>query len=333
LAALKTSLGRVGPSNLITPGSVKSQNFPSIKNWLAIISNARCSDPRDTVFAFHGCFSPEIRNIIDVDYTKSIEDILWQTTLAFVKTTGDLSIIAYGSKPQKLSTPTWTLNIGDTRKLGFPALQDSPPSIEKPLPLHQLQCCDRVLEVRGICLGMVEKIGPIFAAMDANIPFAKGTYFTDHLLQTAALLSGPAESEKFMCTALVSGIAGTQLRDKQIEKVIKLGTKSWVSSYKEDMQTPFAELSLFLRVRIARRHVGWPMFSFFKEGDCHFAIGDPGMLPGDIICVLFGCGYPVILRQQSEGHTVVGNASLLESIMEDAAKGVSIKQCETFCLM
>ena len=86
-----------------------------------------CHDPRDLIFAFYGCFSPQLRNRLLVDYSESLEEVCYGATRAIIETSGDLTIIIWNNKgPHFASYPTWVARIDTNRKAGAFATDNCP---------------------------------------------------------------------------------------------------------------------------------------------------------------------------------------------------------------
>lgn len=93
----------------IQPRSLSKKRVVDFDNWINLCYQRQCSDPRDQVFGFWGCFSPEIRQNVVVDYSLSLEEVLRQTIAAFLAEKPGLNFLCrsnyFDSKP---SLPSWT---------------------------------------------------------------------------------------------------------------------------------------------------------------------------------------------------------------------------------
>lgn len=90
------------------PSSLPRKRFVDFDNWITLCYQRLCSDPRDQVFGFWGCFPPEIRQQVKVNYSLSLEEMLRQTTIAFLATKPGLDFLVgsnyFDSKP---NLPSW----------------------------------------------------------------------------------------------------------------------------------------------------------------------------------------------------------------------------------
>lgn len=64
---------------------------------LDITRNCRASDPRDKVYALLGLASEQFRAMLEVDYTKSMEEVLTRTAEAIIMCQKELNILTYVS--------------------------------------------------------------------------------------------------------------------------------------------------------------------------------------------------------------------------------------------
>jgi hypothetical protein len=70
------------------------------------------------------------------------------------------------------------------------------------------------------------------------------------------------------------------------------------------------------------------------EKRCQFAVGHPGVLPGDKLCLIHGCPLPLLLRKAGDSYTVIGSA-YAQGYMEGEAMNVldiDRGDMEDFCL-
>jgi hypothetical protein len=62
-----------------------ADQYFGLGTWRRLVSR-ESTDARDKVFAFHGCFTPEVRQQISVDYGTSLEDIVTEMMRALYQT-------------------------------------------------------------------------------------------------------------------------------------------------------------------------------------------------------------------------------------------------------
>ena len=71
-----------------------------------------------------------------------------------------------------------------------------------------------------------------------------------------------------------------------------------------------------------------------RGSHCQFALGNPGVLAGDKLCLIHGCPIPSLLRKADNSYTVVGSV-YAQGYMEGEAMdalGIDMDDLEDFCL-
>ncbi|KAJ4982711.1 heterokaryon incompatibility protein [Stagonosporopsis vannaccii] len=63
--------------------------------WLQISWRSACKDPRDKIFAIRSLLDPSTRDLIPVDYSLSLEQVIANAIVACVRATRSIAIIAY----------------------------------------------------------------------------------------------------------------------------------------------------------------------------------------------------------------------------------------------
>jgi hypothetical protein len=100
-----------GPSSLPEAGSGLAGASISLDEWMKTGISKKSTDPRDIVFAYHGCFPPEIGAMITIDYKCSLAEVLTAMTKIKIQTKS-LDLIldsAYNSGDANL--PSWVPEI------------------------------------------------------------------------------------------------------------------------------------------------------------------------------------------------------------------------------
>jgi hypothetical protein len=76
-----------------------SDRLNGVLDCLNLSFNAQSSDPRDAVYGILGLVKPHIRDLIPVDYSLSVDQVLGKALLACIAERQDLSILSYAWLP------------------------------------------------------------------------------------------------------------------------------------------------------------------------------------------------------------------------------------------
>jgi hypothetical protein len=315
-----------GPKKFGTPGSAARRQFYTVRHWLANIERMNCHDRRDRVFAYYGCFSPECRAQIVIDYSKSADEIFWLATLAMLEATRDLSIIAWGDEAHSDSnhTPTWAAKFSTPRErlppmFDIKALQHSNPLF------HILPGKDRrILQVKGTYLGSVNKVGPIYDRSQ----WSETPRFLKYVSDCWKLLEiDPQEppSTQFLLTIMRGYRTRSFPKDQDDAMFQLLKETAHAHNGLSEQQIKLAAFRSLAKHILMAVHVERPMFSFSKTSDqegskvdtMYFGLGPPGIAAGDKICAIHGCANLLVLRQVGECHHIVGHAGVCEELIPD----------------
>ncbi|KAL2131494.1 hypothetical protein VTI74DRAFT_4959 [Chaetomium olivicolor] len=145
-----------GPNALPGPGSARIMKYVSVEKWQELVRVKECHDPRDLVFGFHGCFAPELRERILVDYGREVGEIFRRMTQAMVETTDNLSAI-FQAKPSALGLerPSWTPDYREKPILIAFSKKDFSTNVPADR-VYEFQDDGKTLRIRGVCIGIVQ---------------------------------------------------------------------------------------------------------------------------------------------------------------------------------
>ncbi|XPS80550.1 hypothetical protein M3J07_012526 [Ascochyta lentis] len=87
-----------GPLNWTRAGS--RQLSIGIVSWLRISWYTSCQDPRDKIYAILSLLSPEIRDLIPVDYSVSFETVIIRAIIACIADSRNLDVLSYARLPE-----------------------------------------------------------------------------------------------------------------------------------------------------------------------------------------------------------------------------------------
>lgn len=79
-----------GPHDIPEPGSARAGEYITLTRWRDRIHTRKSSDARDLVFGYYGCFPPELRAQISIDYSKPAAEVWTEMTRVIVRETQSL---------------------------------------------------------------------------------------------------------------------------------------------------------------------------------------------------------------------------------------------------
>ncbi|KAI0007134.1 heterokaryon incompatibility protein-domain-containing protein [Xylariaceae sp. FL0662B] len=281
------------------------------------------SDPRDKVYAVLGlvggggkdgreagkssAFLPEI------DYAKSFQRVYQEVASHIIATDDSLDLLLAANGVERRSglpswVPDWRREANEHRPAlfingsrmqillyysgssdhfvfhghGYSASGDSKASARFSDDLT-------VMHVRGLVLSSVDRIGPAYGD-DAP---------ADKIIEDSIPVVRYAEPLRD------SLFAGT-LHMGVLKKVLR--GRSWYDEYRDD------ELELPIIENIMK----WRRFFVSKIG--HLCIGPAQTQSGDVIAVIAGCNFPMVLRPEGDSYAVVGEAYVHENMTGEVLK-------------
>jgi hypothetical protein len=323
-----TSIPTVGPDGML-----------DLDSWLKsfiLMHESRCLDPHDMIYAFYSLFTPEIEGKISIDYTMPIADLFALMTRVYVETTGNLWLLSYVETSSRCCSatptvdtglPTWAFNFAGEistfsrwhKPLCDKGIKDGNTSIF----YHRFEMSVRsLLHVKGVCIGQVHQVD-----RSPRHKFLLGTSFqlskwsldvtcNEEVAFRLAFLRPFAEPEDF-----------SSLLVQDFDSFNALDRKYWSKIFA-------ASNSHFERLMFSYIPKHGRGQSNERGSQRQFALGNPGVLIGDKVCLIHGCPLPLLLRQAGNSYTVVGSA-YAQGYMEGEAMdalGINIDDLEDFCL-
>jgi hypothetical protein len=110
---LLMALGNGGPSSLPEAGSALTGASINLDEWMKTGLVKKSTDPRDIVFAYHGCFPPEIRKLLTIDYKCSLAEVLTAMTKIKIQTKSLDLILDSAYNSGNADLPSWVPEIPD----------------------------------------------------------------------------------------------------------------------------------------------------------------------------------------------------------------------------
>jgi hypothetical protein len=318
---------------------VEPDGMLDLDSWLKsliLMHEPRCLDPHDMIYAFCSLFTPEIQCKISIDYTMPTADLFTLMTRVYVETTGNLWLLSfveissrYCSATPTLDTelPTWAFNFAGEisafsrwhRPICDKGIKDGKTSIF----YHRFEKSNRsLLRVKGVCIGQVQQVDrSLRHVLLLGISFelskrSLGVASNEEVRFLLACLRPFAEPEDFSSLLLHNSDSSDALERKYWHKYCTA-----LESHSERLMFSY----------IPKHSRGQ---SDEKGSHRQFALGNPGILTGDKLCLILGCPLPLLLRQAGNSYTVIGSA-YAQGYMEGEAMdalGIDMDDLEDFCL-
>jgi hypothetical protein len=323
--ALSKSLLDDGPLSLPDLGAATRGEYLSLARWQNLAGVKKAADPKDKVFAYHSCFHPDIRRLIDVDYSRELLEILMQVNKILLQETKTFDVLFRSRRCiDAPPTPTWAW----IPSIGQPycpttlyTTYDPKPKAGGSLPLYyQVFDEDKILHVKGKFMTTVK---------DIALPMSEDQTYQHQLsflelslsLQVNMILKYYLRAwQSFGKPVYDIGVADFNmsvhpyfyashkeqciryLRKQHLPKVMRwLSDQSFKRAYKSavGMQT-------------TTHHRGRRMFSFTIGGENTLhGVGPVDIQPGDNIFAIHGCSVPIVLRSVGDYEHLIGDAFVM----------------------
>jgi len=327
-AIILNSTNRVGPDKML-----------DLSTWLnsfILMHKPRCLDPHDMIYAFYSLFTPEIQGKISVDYGMPVADLFTLMTRLYVETTGNLWLLSFVETSSRYCSaeptideglPTWAFNFAGEaywfsrwhKLICDNGIKDKMMSII----YHRFETSDRLLlHVKGVCIGKVQQVDKsprhkLFLGTSFELSkLSLGVTSNEEVVFRLAFLRPFSEPEDF-----------SSLLPHNYHSMDAMERKYWAKY----IAASNCHLERVMFSYIPKRNHGqWKK----KDSRRQFALGNPGVLTGDKLCLILGCPLPLLLRKSGNRYTVVGTA--YEPVdMEGEARdtlGTDMDDLQDFCL-
>ena len=92
-------------------GSAHRGQYLTLTDWIEHGYCKSSTDPKDRIFGYHGCFPPETRKLITVDYSRSLQEVFTQMTPLLFKEAKTLDVMfkCRDAVGRSLEVPSWVL--------------------------------------------------------------------------------------------------------------------------------------------------------------------------------------------------------------------------------
>jgi Heterokaryon incompatibility protein (HET) len=311
----------------LQPGSALRGLHVDLSTWLRHFCPLRqCSDPRDKVFGFYGCFPADVRSLITVDYRKHISEVFTDITEAIIQTSGHLEFLSEVEVRSRIDAtltalPSWVPNFCGQNTTMTPFSNEKELSAHtKPPAFNTFACGGRILHVRGIYIGTYERSSGVYDLPDDQLPeTSTHASVLKHFIHCKHVL-GASDEEAERLVYAFRGPRGDRdtsdatrpLLECESDMTNLAGTQSRSFS-KGISQEELMYLVIIHRQRcvFAMTNDGCdssPIVPSIGISRREFGIGPRDMQEGDKIYQIFGCSYPIVVRKTQENWVFIGLA-------------------------
>ena len=311
-------------------GAAHRQEYLTLNRWMRGVDTKGATEPRDIVFAFAGCFEPKTRDLIEVDYSRGLGEVLVDMTLLLINdaTSLDPILMGEGVLEQEPAVPSWlwipksiAFRQKDQHKRHRNGFSWSLERTGRPagvLPfVADYDAKEKTLRVKGkLCFVVRSKATP-FIPQDFDPLASSDEVLAKHLKLFSILVQPTLNALKL------------RPESPQLEELLpeKSNFKLWHTMstqlaledpHWESIRDRLAGYRLFCDF-LALRSVFICTQSLPVQGESHdrpgkeetiYGFGPMNMAPGDYICAIRGCSLPLILRQVGQYYRIIGSAKV-----------------------
>jgi hypothetical protein len=332
-AKVETLLFR-GPSSLIklqTAAHGEDNPTFSLEGLLMNHDNRQATDPRDRVYALVGISTAREDPDFVLDYSRSVQEVYISAVKHVLSFSGSLGIICSvhpGSTIPDLPSwvPDWTITVGTSKTRA--SVSERSPCVGAYLDADASISADgRKLTTKGFRIDSIEYHGKTwirhphssladletFHAWRKQLITIKGTDIEHQRAFARSLVIYGGLEDKEMSEEMLLGAFGSLtmrlLPEQQIDPQLTEYTRLWRTTNPKTNSTEdsIKALEVGLVKMTALCALGRQLF-ISREGKIGTATND--VRGGDVICVLFGCSLPIVLRERENdgGYILVGEA-------------------------
>ena len=289
----------------------------------------KATDERDYIFAFVGLI-PELQNPTFVDYSQSVEEVYKKSAILLIEETQriDQILFAVPDKGNNFDLPSW---VPDWSQLPLSGLKDlsgraSPARYSASRNSKaEIRILGDVLRCKGFRIGAVAKLG---------VPCPWTREWKEPLLQTflswQELLKTEFTNEQDFQPPFVRQCLQFLHADYPRLYGIMIGLSkiilpehpipSHLEKYLIHEIGPTFERNLrgedYQQIILGAANIFGRRLMISSNQDIGLVVNETEV--GDVVCILLGCSYPVILRPKDEGFKLVSFA-MLDGFMEGEA--------------
>ena len=317
----------------IRPGFGRGERYLTVPVWLGCYGRYRfCTNPRDSLFAYYGCLSPEARAQITVDYNRPAHMMCYDITFAWFVSENNLDFLLqvgcrekwwHVNHTKKRNAPSWLLNYFG-RELNCGRTVYATPSTQphiQPLPnrfppagfVYENE--HNTIRVKGIPLGTIESVGQEPAWLRRPIeslePF--NSFLVEQVMKCEGRLRELDRAVRDLIMIHYSGQKEMVQEHPIIQETLNLEVKAVIEEEKTVEEANERTLRLGEGITSLRTAFALKLSEAsrkIKENkiDIPFGVGIPGVEPGDKVFTIIGCSMALVLRPFKSYYVVIGKA-------------------------
>ncbi|KAF2502557.1 hypothetical protein BU16DRAFT_12371 [Lophium mytilinum] len=333
-------------------GAARNGKHLSLRQWRSA-QLKRSTDRRDKVFGYYSCFHPSIRQQIQVDYSKTLPEVINSMMRLLIQEEGlDMLLGPRMGYDPKYGIPSWVWSLMEpttvsSRTLGtISAIEDKNPgdwcaggSLPSVLDFTE---DGTVLHVRGKTVATIEATAPSFSSPPRNVGnelfvLDKPTADLDFKIWMAHFRLAWQSFNLLSEYPSTLGFIAAFWLEPRGPTLSELA--SWLhADGSGSLQNCQAEYNPHLIDNLMSIHFHRSMFYFMPatmkpspnpevryiqghiHGEC--GLGPEDVAPGDKLCVLRGCTVPVVLRQEGDQYILLGEAYVPRTMRGEAVRAV-----------
>jgi hypothetical protein len=318
----------VGDKRLaIRPGFGRSKKYLSIPSWLGCYVRYRdCSNPRDCLFAYYGCFAPEARRQIKVDYARSALGMAADITRAWIASEKDLDfLLQIGSRDlwwadpiaDPRSIPSWLPSYfgKENNCIGTVFAGPDRPGVQRRTrnPVVGFAEHSNALHIRGILLGTINSLGkPRMNPIAECEPF--DSFLIDQVLQCDGSISEIDHAVRdvlriyYSTPELYKKLQKNQDVVETLKLEVEVMNKADGLNESNNRHLRTAEGLCSLRVAFRFHQAAGSRAIRHSTIDIPFGLGTPDVKTGDLVYAIIGCSLALVLRRVGSYFLVIGNS-------------------------
>ena len=279
------------------------------------------SDPRDRIYAILNLTFPSDVSGLEVDYSKSTEEVFQNVVLNFLSTRGTLDILSQCETrtPKAIKVPSWVPD-------WFVPNECEPMPISKACWASKAQALfnnEGILKVTARCVATIDAIpnaGRNLAYIESQILLEDAFVDTvrklmDELRWTQRKKNAPTDDVSIMealCRTLccnhfsesylppLQNLPPFQESQEYVNRIVKSNAMPIYRPY-------YTSVPSFTKGRV-----------FFTTAEGHIGLAPREVRPGDQVCIVLGYQSPLVLRANEDGdYTVIGEC-YLHGVMDGA---------------
>lgn len=316
----------------------RERNITTLEDLVYASATRKCFDPRDHIYALLGLVQVKPQPLFDPDYAKPVSWAYQKATAYISQQRRDLKFIALRAWQSTILQPSWCFDFSN-KEILQPSARSSirdgtfdsyfASSGQEHRYSFNHDAARGTIEVSGVIVGKITEV--LQVPLDTQDKEEGGTdthrnlktlvdavdAFTDTCRSLWTQLANPySATSKIIAGGVWRIVAGaghtkdTELWDAisgaadHYRSLVQLADRGFAPGTTDRSMPRFASARAR---RLARKFVGKKCF-FATDSD-YPGSASPSIQQGDIVCILFGCKVPLVLRECGDGtHSIVSGA-------------------------